>query len=381
MLAADIFVVIPGQVPDEVWSNRYGAGGSYTVSSITQTSDGGYIIAGDAGGNAFLVKTNAAGNMQWNTTIAVNNSIALCAGDTSDGGYMMIGSTDQGLLIVKTNPNGVPEWNKTLPKEYITCAAQTADGGYIAAGPNLLVKLDSEGNIQWNKTAGDSEIICIRQTSDNGYTLCGYTGITNVYASLAKVNATGDLQWQKTYKGLSQATSVQETPDGGYLMIGEGLLIRLDQNGNALWNKTYQSGGYVYMWSIQNTSGGGYIIAGTTSMSNGGDHFCLIKTDSETNLVWRRNLPDFIGSFECFTLQTSGGYVIAGVYGGPDLYLYQYFWAAKVAGQVSTAKSDLLIGLSASIPLAALASIIVCFKEYRSTKKRNKIELASSDHP
>jgi hypothetical protein len=342
MLAADIFVVIPGQVPDEVWSNRYGAGGSYTVSSITQTSDGGYIIAGDAGGNAFLVKTDAAGNMQWNTTIAVNNSIALCAGDTSDGGYMMIGSTDQGLLIVKTNPNGVPEWNKT---------------------------------------AGDSEIICIRQTSDNGYALCGYTGITNVYASLAKVNATGDLQWQKTYKGLSQATSVQETPDGGYLMIGEGLLIRLDQNGNALWNKTYQSGGYVYMWSIQNTSGGGYIIAGTTSMSNGGDHFCLIKTDSETNLVWRRNLPDFIGSFECFTLQTSGGYVIAGVYGGPDLYLYQYFWAAKVAGQVSTAKSDLLIGLSASIPLAALASIIVCFKEYRSTKKRNKIELASSDHP
>jgi hypothetical protein len=60
---------------------------------------------------------------------------------------------------------------------------------------------------------------------------------------------------------------------------------------------------------------------------------------------------------------------------------FELFWAAKVEGQVSTAKVALLIGLSASIPLAALASIILCYREYRSTRKRDKIGSTSSDHP
>lgn len=392
VLAADIILVIPGQVPDEIWSNTYGAQGSYVVSSIKQTSDGGYIIAGAIGGNAFLVKADAAGNMQWNRTIAISNSIAMYAGDTSDGGYMVIGSTPQGLLVVKTDPNGVPLWNETLPtgwQQRITCAAQTADGGYIAAGPNLLMKLDSAGNMQWNKTAGASQIICVRQTSDNGYVLSGYTGIGVYNASLTKANATGDLQWQKTYKGLNTATCVQETPDGGYLLVGEFLLVRLDQNGNALWNKTYvyplssfQGEVYVDMYSIQNTSDGGYIIAGTAGGPfYGGARFCLVKTDSETNLTWRRIVSDFIVGFECFIQQTSGGYVIAGVGNRVSYRFPDYFCAAKVEGQVSTVNRALLIGLSAGIPLAASASIILFYKEYRSTRKRDKIGPTSSDHP
>jgi hypothetical protein len=78
-------------------------------------------------------------------------------------------------------------------------------------------------------------------------------------------------------------------------MAGENLLIRLDQNGNALWNKTYQGeeSAYVYISSIQNTSDGGYIIAGTTGIFVEAEQFCLVKTDSETNLTWKRILPEF----------------------------------------------------------------------------------------
>jgi hypothetical protein len=387
MLAADIYVVITIQVHDEIWSNTYEALGSLVMSSIKQTSDGGYIIAGAVGRNAFLVKTDADGNMQWNRTVSISDSIAMYAGDASDGGYMVIGSTTQGLLVLETNPNGVPGWNTTTPigsQQQITCAAQTTDGGYIVAGPNLLMKLDSAGDMQWNKAAGNSQIICVRQTSDNGYALSGYVG-SGVYeeASLAKANATGDLQWQKTYNVISEARCVQETPDGGYLMAGENLLIRLDQNGNVLWNKTYQ-GEYsanVFISSIQNTSDGGYIIAGTTGISVEAEQFCLVKTDSQTNLTWKKILPEYAVGSECFIQQTSGGYVIAGLSSKSPYRSAPYFWAAKVEGQFSTTQSALQIGLSAAIPLAASASLILCYEEYRSTKRRNKIGSTSSDHP
>jgi len=137
---------------------------------------------------------------------------------------------------------------------------QTSDGGYIVAGwtwsfggggPDFfLIKTDASGNVQWAKTyggTGDDRAYSVQQTSDGGYIVAGYTyslGAGGRDFFLVKTDANGNLQWAKTYggTGIDSTISVQQTSDGGYIVAGwtdsfgagnwDILLIKTDVNGN-----------------------------------------------------------------------------------------------------------------------------------------------------
>ena len=188
---------------------------------------------------------------------------------------------------------------------------QTLDGGYIVAGETqsfgvgwtdvYLIKTDANGDVIWTKTYGGSGGDCgnsVQQTSDGGYIIVG--GITyfdcDVY--LIKTDANGDVEWTKTYGGSGEdcGNSVQQTSDGGYIIVGKTTsfgagasdvyLIKTDANGNAEWTKTYGGGGEDCGNSVQQTSDGGYIIVGgTTSFGAGGGDVYLIKTDAYGNVA------------------------------------------------------------------------------------------------
>jgi hypothetical protein len=189
---------------------------------------------------------------------------------------------------------------------------QTSDGGYIVAGWTwsfdvvgdiFLIKTDANGNVQWAKTYGgtnDEEAYSIQQTSDGGYIVAGYTysfgaGYYDIF--LIKTDASGNIIWAKTYGGTSrdEAYSVQQTSDGGYIVAGwttsfgadlkDIFLIKTDANGNIQWAKTYGGTSRDEAYSVQQTSDGGYIVAGgTSSFGAGGDNFFLIKTDANGNI-------------------------------------------------------------------------------------------------
>jgi len=134
----------------------------------------------------------------------------------------------------------------------------------------------------WAATYGgsdDEEATSILQTSDGGYIVAGYT---NSFGSggdiwILKLNENGSVEWQKAYgRGSDMTYFIQQTSDGGYIVVGvtESLeptvwwkdiwVLKLDENGNVEWQKTYGEYGVDIAESIQLTSDGGYIVAGYT---------------------------------------------------------------------------------------------------------------------
>ena len=112
---------------------------------------------------------------------------------------------------------------------------------------------------------------------------------------LLKTDASGNLQWAKTFGGgaLDVAYSVQQTSDGGYIVAGftgsfgaggDVFLVKADALGNLQWDKTLGGSDYEEAYSVQQTSNGGYIMAGRTVSFGAGNDVFLFKTDTNGNI-------------------------------------------------------------------------------------------------
>lgn len=305
--------------PKVNWEKTYG-GPNYDVGySVQQTSDGGYIVAGytssfGAGGqDIYLIKTDNLGDTIWTKTYGGTNSdFGYSVQQTSDGGYIIAGTSDLALsdvYLIKTDANGDLIWAKTYGGTNPEHGAvqQTSDGGYIVVGGTSdgndiwLLKTDVNGDTLWSHTYGGDGADygkSVQQTSDGGYIIAGSThsfskGDADVY--LIKTDAVGDTIWTETYGGKSDdyGRSVKETIGGGYIIAGwtysfssggypNVYLIKTDENGGVMWTEAYGGANYVYGTSAQQTSDGGYVIAGWIWFSGTGeDDVYLLKTEPD----------------------------------------------------------------------------------------------------
>jgi len=126
------------------------------------------------------------------------------------------------------------------------------------------------------------------------------TGRTDSYSyggsdfAIYKLNSSGNKVWFKHYGGTNneQGRSIQQTSDGGYIVAGwtnsftygndDVAIYKLNSSGNKVWFKHYGGSAADYGLSIQQTSDGGYIFAGdTNSYTYGSFDFAIYKLDSD----------------------------------------------------------------------------------------------------
>jgi len=191
-------------VSQNLFAKAYGGTGNDYSHSITQTTDGGYAVAGytmsfGAGSDDFLVlKLNPDGSLAWARTFGgTNYDWAWSIIQTTDGGYAVTGLTysfgagSDDPLVLKLNPDGSLAWARTFGgtnSEYARSITQTTDGAYAVAGGTLsfgaggfdflVLKLNSDGSLAWARTFGGAThdyARSITQTTDGGYAVAGYT--------------------------------------------------------------------------------------------------------------------------------------------------------------------------------------------------------------
>ena len=273
--------------------------------------------------------------------------------ETSDGGYTIGGYTrdvDEGeenkdFLLLKTNLNGIMEWNQTYPLEkYETIGSfiETSDGGYLIAGglsySCWLLKTDSKGNIQWKKIYDSAKAEFLIKTNDGGYAFCGGD-------KLVKTDSYGNIEWIRKYGGIRYENlfSMTQTSDGGYALAGNFFsinssnpdfwLVKTDGSGNMEWNQTYD---YKKWWEHANfileTVDNGYVIAGIANFPPPLpiSYFWLIKTDDYGNMEWNKTFGE--SEYEqanSIVITSDEGFAIVGSKQFFDHGYHHDFWLIK----------------------------------------------------
>jgi uncharacterized protein YegL len=204
--------------------------------------------------------------------------------------------------------------------------------------------------IDWARTYGSDGTDVIRSfqpTSDNGFIFAAevqkgsfdvreHRGLSDMW--IVKLNAQGDIMWQKTLGGqlFDYASDIQETPDGGFIVVGsststngdfisqstvsDSWVIKLDNQGNVEWKKRFGGTEADEATGVHTTQDGGYIVTNFSSSSDGnicnakgGGDYWIFKLDATGTMLWEKT---FGGSSSETPLslhqEPQGSYIISG---------------------------------------------------------------------
>lgn len=173
---------------------------------------------------------------------------------------------------------------------------------FIASCKKNQEVVTPESNKIWTKAFGgnNSDVAVTMIPSYDGYLVFGHTnsyGAGNDDAFAMKLNENGDVIWMKTYgsSGFDVVTSASVTSDGNYIIVGtttsfsaqliDIFTLKIDENGNIIWSRYYKMTGNDYSVSVHQTDDDGYAIAGFTDSYGAGSYdVLLLKVDSLGNI-------------------------------------------------------------------------------------------------
>jgi hypothetical protein len=326
------------QNPNIIWLQIFGEGEFnclYWVEQVGQVNhpdQPGFILAGcrqsygQVHNDVLLIQTDSDGNTEWARTYGgPDNDAGFCVKPTSDSGFVVCGfftgegrATSDGYII-KTDALGDTIWTGRYGgsgDESFAEITQTSDGGYIAAGNKTepdgyhtdvyVVKTDSVGEVIWSREYDNPSLTdhanSVLQTSDGGFVICGVKGgIGTAFDMwLIKTDSSGNVEWSRTYggDGYDAGYSVDQTSDGGYIVAGyktilvapyhhDMYLVKTSSDGTVQWERTFGESESDCAQSIRETSDGGFIAAGLMESPVREDcDIYVVKTDSNGDLQW-----------------------------------------------------------------------------------------------
>jgi len=249
------------------------------------------------------------------------------------------------LLNFAFSPALYAQWARTYggsKDDRTNSSLQTSDGGYIVFGSSesfgsniWILKLNISGDIEWQRTFGNqfntflsANTYSIQTTNEGGYIIGGSISVKGSGHQfwIIKLSADGNIIWQKSYgdEDINYVYSLQQTLDGGYIVAGntgiqdaEGfdfLILKLFSDGTVEWSKTYGGGRDDKPAAILLTSDGGYIVAGSTqSMGAGGSDIWILKLAFDGTVEWQKAYGGIENEY-AFSIQKTndGGYIVAG---------------------------------------------------------------------
>jgi hypothetical protein len=321
---SDLYVIKTNGLGEIQWTKTYGGTHPEYPNCILTLEDGNFFIIGytssyGAGSNdAWLIKINPSGDLLWSRTYGgVGDDEAKEIIRTSDGNYAFVGRTNysggtnfDGFLY-KIDGSGNVIWNKNYGGalyENLRCVKLCADGGFILTGQTMssgaggsdiyLVRTNSNGDVMWTQTYGgaledDGNFIVVN--NDGSFTITAETtsfGAGDFDVQAMKVDANGGVIWNKFYGGDKKDVSktIRPTNDGGYIIgaisrsfgwINPDMwLVKIDGNGEKLWDKHYGLWYHDHCHSALPTSDGGYALVGHQVDAGNLAHVFFVKTNS-----------------------------------------------------------------------------------------------------
>lgn len=290
--------------------------------------------------------------------------------ETYDQGFIVAGTTGSGsgnsqIYLLRTDLNGNFRWQRSIGfPQADQCFGVVAleDSGYVLAGytnslgaggyDGLLVKTDSSGNIEWSKTYGGADwdfLYSIRKTSDNGFIMAGQSfsgGNGNGDAYAVKVDQDGEILWQKWYGGSQEDKfrNVRQTADGGYIFCGwtesfgkgqsDYYVVRTDLNGDTLWTKVLGDSLDDKANDIEENSANEFIVSGGSNSVSLNKKYkgTTVHLSSGGNVLD----TDHYGIFDTtlnviihsLSLRSSGGLMFAGQISGQAYYKFDHYFGA-----------------------------------------------------
>jgi hypothetical protein len=399
---------IVGTPPVE-WQRAFGGSLDDALFDLQQLPDGGFILAGasksstngnrtsphpvqDSGENFWLVRLDAAGNKLWDHAYSCCYDNLSAVQPTADGGFMLAGNNGQtDMVLMKVDSNGNFLWRKDFggdQNDIVNALQPTSDGGFLLVGKTFssqgtgtktspffgsydgwVVRVDANGNELWQRAFGGSGmdiLTSIAPAPDGGFMLGGWSSSPGTDGNktspnqggigfedfwLIRIDANGNKLWEQTYGGSCSEMlwSLKPAADGGFILGGESCsvtdgnksspkygaydawVVRVDANGNKLWDRSFGgSNGYQdweSIYSLQETADGGIILGGRsdsgmdgnkTSPNYGGVDCWLIRLDRDGNKLWEQSYGGS-GFDTCQSLRQTadGGFILGGYSDSP----------------------------------------------------------------
>ncbi len=278
----------------------------------------------------------------------------------SDGGYALVGVSGFDIRVDRTDSFGIHQWNRTyggVEFESSSAILENSSGGFIIAGYTRsygagdfdvwILRIDAIGNLLWNTTfggTGSDYAQSMIECNDGGYAIIGYTtsfgaGETDVW--LIRLDNDGNHLWNATYGGtqFDYGTDLVQHPDNGFVIGGysgppgdyDFYCIRTNSTGHSLWERTYVGPSYDLCHSVWRASNGIIVLAGEGyNPVSGSTDGRILFLNNNGDLMWDyfyggTRLDVFRDMIAC----DAGGYALCGFSYSYDSTYYSNLWVVR----------------------------------------------------